>query len=206
MTTTFFLLRHAAHDDVGRCLTGHSTGVHLGRAGHVQAQRLAERMAVEPLAANYSSPRERTLETASPIAIACEAGPVRMSYDLDEIDFGTWSGKMFSELEQDADWKLWNELREQARTPSGETMADVQQRATAFMEIVRRRHHNEAVALVSHADVLKTIVCHVLALPIASCFRFDIDPASITTVVVGDWGAKLIRLNETVRQEPSACA
>jgi probable phosphoglycerate mutase len=198
MSTTFFLIRHAAHEDVGRCLTGRRSGVHLGRTGHVQAQRLAERMAFEPLMAVYSSPRERALETASPIAIACEVGPVTLSFDLDEIDFGSWSGKMFSELEQDEDWRRWNELREQARTPSGETMAAVQKRAVSFMQMIRRRHHNEAVALVSHADVLKAIVCQVLGLSVGHCFRFDIVPASISSVVMGDWGAKLLALNETL--------
>ncbi|TIR42691.1 MAG: histidine phosphatase family protein, partial [Mesorhizobium sp.] len=41
-------------------------------------------------------------------------------------------------------------------------------------------------------------VCKVLGLPLGDCFRFDIDPASITTAVSGDWGSKLIRLNEAV--------
>src|SRR5699024_4059217 len=61
-----------------------------------------------------------------------------------------------------------------------------------------RKHRDQAVVLVSHADVIKSAVCHVLGLPVDSCFRFDIDPASITVVVAGDWGTKLLRLNEGV--------
>ncbi|MER8482124.1 histidine phosphatase family protein [Mesorhizobium sp. M1322] len=196
MTTTFFLIRHAAHDNVGDYLAGRMAGVCLGDTGKAQALRLAGHMAPKPLAAICCSPRERTLETAKPIAVACSPDKITICQELDEIDFGAWSGKTFEELNQDADWRVWNSRRQQARTPGGETMLDVQQRVTSLMQQLRKRYQNQSVALVSHADVIKAAVCKVLGLPLGDCFRFDIDPASITTVVSGDWGSKLIRLNE----------
>ncbi|MER8435274.1 histidine phosphatase family protein [Mesorhizobium sp. M1312] len=196
MTTTFFLIRHAAHDNVGDYLAGRMAGVCLGDTGRAQALRLAGHMAPKPLAVICCSPRERTLETAKPIAVACSPDKVTICQELDEIDFGAWSGKTFEELNQDADWRVWNSRRQQARTPGGETMLDVQQRVTSLMQQLRKRYQNQSVALVSHADVIKAAVCKVLGLPLGDCFRFDIDPASITTVVSGDWGSKLIRLNE----------
>ncbi|RWO01938.1 histidine phosphatase family protein [Mesorhizobium sp.] len=196
MTTTFFLIRHAAHDKVGDYLAGRMAGVCLGETGRAQASRLASHMAPRPLAAICCSPRERTLETAKPIAIACNREKITIRQELDEIDFGAWSGKTFEELSQDADWLTWNSQRQQARTPGGETMLDVQQRVVSLMQQLRKRYQNQCVALVSHADVIKAAACKVLGLPLGDCFRFDIDPASITTVVSGDWGSKLIRLNE----------
>ncbi|TIL76917.1 MAG: histidine phosphatase family protein [Mesorhizobium sp.] len=196
MTTTFFLIRHAAHDNVGDYLAGRMAGVCLGETGRAQASRLASHMAPRPLAAICCSPRERTMETAKPIAIACNREKITIRRELDEIDFGAWSGKTFEELSQDADWLTWNSQRQQARTPGGETMLDVQQRVVSLMQQLRKPYQNQSVALVSHADVIKAAVCKVLGLPLGDCFRFDIDPASITTVVSGDWGSKLIRLNE----------
>lgn len=196
MTTTFFLIRHAAHDNVGDYLAGRMAGVCLGETGRAQASRLASHMAPRPLAAICCSPRERTMETAKPIAIACNREKITIRQELDEIDFGAWSGKTFEELSQDADWLTWNSQRQQARTPGGETMLDVQQRVVSLMQQLRKPYQNQSVALVSHADVIKAAVCKVLGLPLGDCFRFDIDPASITTVVSGDWGSKLIRLNE----------
>jgi broad specificity phosphatase PhoE len=196
MTTTFLLIRHAAHDNVGDYLAGRMAGVCLGETGRAQASRLARHMAARPLAAICCSPRERTMETANPIAIACNPDKITICQELDEIDFGAWSGKTFEELSQDADWLTWNSQRQQARTPGGETMLDVQQRVVSLMQQLRKRYQNQSVALVSHADVIKAAVCKVLGLPLGDCFRFDIDPASITTVVSGDWGSKLIRLNE----------
>jgi probable phosphoglycerate mutase len=196
MTTTFLLIRHAAHDNVGDYLVGRMAGVCLGETGRAQALRLARHMAPRPLAAICCSPRERTMETANPIAIACNPDKITICQELDEIDFGAWSGKTFEELNQDANWLTWNSQRQQARTPGGETMLDVQQRVISLMQQLRKRYQNQSVALVSHADVIKAAVCKVLGLPLGDCFRFDIDPASITTVVSGDWGSKLIRLNE----------
>ncbi|TPK76124.1 MULTISPECIES: histidine phosphatase family protein [unclassified Mesorhizobium] len=197
MTTTFFLIRHAAHDNVGGYLAGRMEGICLGEAGKAQAQHLAGRMAREPLAAICSSPRERTLETAKPIALACGVNDIAICQELDEIDFGVWSGKTFDELNADASWRLWNDQRQQARTPSGETMLDVQQRIVGLMDALRQNTQGQCVALVSHADVIKAAVCKVLGLQLGDCFRFDIEPASITTIVHGDWGSKLIRLNES---------
>jgi broad specificity phosphatase PhoE len=196
MTTTLFLIRHAAHDDVGSYLAGRKEGVRLGPAGLAQAHRLAERMCGERFDAIYASPRERTQETACAIAVACEVGPVKLCDDLDEVDFGEWSGKTFEELNRDAGWRYWNDVRHKARTPSGESMLDVQSRMLRRMETSCSAHSGGGVVLVSHADVIKTAVCHVLGLPVENCFRFDIDPASVTTLVMGDWGAKLLKLND----------
>ncbi|OHV87360.1 histidine phosphatase family protein [Mesorhizobium sp. ORS 3428] len=196
MTTTFFLVRHAAYDNLGCYLAGRLEDIKLCRAGQAQARRLARRMARESLAAILSSPRKRTLETAKPIAVACSIEQISIRQELDEIDYGAWSGKTFEELNADAAWRRWNHQRHDARTPGGETMHDTQQRIIGLMNVLRQQTPNRCVALISHADVIKAAVCQVLGLQLGDCFRFDVEPASITTVVHGDWGSKLIRLNE----------
>jgi probable phosphoglycerate mutase len=195
MTTTFFLVRHAAHDNVGAFLAGRAEGIHLGPEGRSQAGRLAQRMRRERFESIHASPRERTQETANAIGEACGVA-VQTAPALDEVDFGEWSGKTFEVLNEDSSWRHWNERRDIARTPNGESMSGVMDRVTGFMEGLRARHPTGAVVLVSHADVIKSAVCHVLGLPADRCFRFEISPASITAVAWGDWGSKLLSLNE----------
>jgi broad specificity phosphatase PhoE len=77
-------------------------------------------------------------------------------------------------------------------------MLDVQRRALALMEAIGRNGADSRPVLVSHADVIKAVVCHVLGLPIDAWPRFDIAPASVTTVAVGDWGGKVLTLNEVI--------
>ena len=196
MTATFFLIRHAAHDNVGTFLAGRTAGISLGDAGRSQVQRLAQRLRHEEINAIYTSPRERTRETAVGIASACDLSLPQTDDALDEVNFGNWSGKTFEVLNDDPLWRRWNISRSLTRTPGGETMLDVQTRIFGLMETLTSVGNDRRIALVSHADVIKSAVCHVLGLPIDAWPRFDIAPASVTTIVIGDWGAKVMTLNE----------
>ena len=111
MTTTFLLVRHAAHDNLGSFLAGRDVDVSLGEDGRKQARRLAERSEFVGATAIYTSPRARTRETAA--AIGQRIGQrEQVANELDEIDFGhAWSGKAFVELNADPGWRLWNDDR-----------------------------------------------------------------------------------------------
>ena len=196
MTATFFLVRHAAHDNVGNFLAGRTAGISLGEAGRSQVQRLGQRLRREDINEIYTSPRERTRETAEGIASACGLSLPRTDDALDEVNFGNWSGKTFDVLNDDPLWRRWNNTRSLTRTPGGETMLEVQTRIFGLMESLTRGGNEKRIALVSHADVIKAAVSHVLGLPLDAWPRFDIAPASVTTVVIGDWGAKVMTLNE----------
>jgi broad specificity phosphatase PhoE len=198
MTVTFFLVRHAAHDNVGAFLAGRMPGIVLGEAGLVQAKRLGERMRTEKISVIFASPRERTRQTAEAIASACGFARPEISDALDEVDFGSWSGKTFDVLNTDPLWRQWNTVRSLTRTLGGETILDVQRRALALMEAIGRDSGGGRPVLVSHADVIKAVVCHILGLPIDAWPRFEIAPASITTVALGDWGGKVLTLNEVI--------
>jgi broad specificity phosphatase PhoE len=199
VTTTFFLVRHAAHDQVGSVLCGRMTGVNLGSVGREQARRLAARLANESVASIQSSALERARQTAEPVA-ARVAQRVELNEGLMEIDFGAWSGRRFDDLERDSGWASWNKARAVSRPPDGETMLEAQARIVGAMERLGRAYPDRAVVLVSHGDVIKAALLYHLGLPIDSFARFDIDAASISTVVVGGWGSKVVRLNEMVAE------
>lgn len=198
MTTVFYLVRHAAHDNLGNFLAGRSEGIRLGRAGRAQAARLARRLRRVQFGSVFSSPRERTRQTAAAIAKESDTGTIEICKELDEINFGSWSGKSFDELNSDRRWRLWNEYRGRASTPAGETMHDVEQRVIACMRKIDGNSDSHSVVLVSHADVIKAAVAYVLRLPPDEIFRFDIAPASISTIAMGGGGATLHGLNEKV--------
>ncbi|MDK1490812.1 histidine phosphatase family protein [Sinorhizobium sp. 7-81] len=195
MTTTFLLVRHAAHDRVGNFLAGRTSDVPLGHAGRAQAERLAARLAGEDIAAIYASPRRRTQETAAAIAAASAIAEVKTADALDEVDFGSWSGKTFEVLNTDPLWQQWNCRRSLVRTPGGETMLDVQHRVMAFVETLAARERDKKIALVSHADVIKALICHVLGLSVDAWSRLEVGPASVSAVAAGDWGAKVLTVN-----------
>lgn len=196
MTVTVYLVRHAAHDDVGAYLAGRTPGIRLGAAGREQAERLGRRLARERFSAILASPRERTQETAAAIADATGIGPVETVDALDEVDFGPWAGRRFDELDADPAWRRWNAMRSLARAPGGETMLEVQGRMIGVLEAIQDRFAEDRVLLVSHSDPIKTLVMHVLGLPLDAWPRFEISPASMTVAVIGEWGGKIVTLNE----------
>ncbi|WP_134500026.1 histidine phosphatase family protein [Microvirga pakistanensis] len=197
MSTTFFLVRHAAHDRVGTVLCGRMPGVRLGELGRAQARVLAQRFESENVVSIHTSPLERAVETASPIA-ASLGRVAEPSDDIIEIDFGAWSGKTFDMLSDDERWRAWNSSRSTSRPPGGETMLEAQARIIHGMERLRSLHAEGSVILVSHSDVIKAALLYHLGMPIDSYGRLEISPASISTLVVGDWGSKVLRINEVI--------
>lgn len=195
MTATLLLIRHAMHIDYDQRLSGRADGVGLSEAGRAQALALGERLATEPLAAIYASPRERTQATAAAVA-SRHSLPVITDSSIDEIDMGDWTRARIDALRGDPAFSFWNEKRSEAAPPGGEPFVAVAERASAFAARMATVHPGQMIAAVSHADVIKALVASCLDLHLDNVLRFDVGPASVTRLAVGDWGAKLISLNE----------
>jgi probable phosphoglycerate mutase len=110
--TTYLLIRHGATAWVDKALAGDTPGVHLCDEGRPQAICLADRLCRIPIAAIYSSPLERAIETAEPLA-ARLALEISTHPRLTEIGFGHWSGKQLSKLEGDPLWARFQRVSEQ---------------------------------------------------------------------------------------------
>lgn len=199
VTATILLIRHAAHVELGKRLTGRRADVSLSRDGLDQAAIVADLLAVEPLDAVYSSPRERAFYTAREIAEQHEI-EVQLTDALDEVDFGDWTGLRFEELEGDPLWDEWNEARGRARPPGGEAMSDAVARAVKELEGLAETHADGTLAAVTHCDIIRGVIAHYLGLPLDNLLRFDIDPASVSRLVVGGWGARVNSVNERLYQ------
>jgi probable phosphoglycerate mutase len=116
---------------------------------------------------------------------------------LQEIDCGEWTGKAFDELHKDSRWKDWNDARAVTRLPGGEMMIEVQARIARYIESLRRLYESARLILVSHSDVIKAAILFHVGLSLDLFSRIEIAPGSISTLVIGDWGARLVSLNET---------
>ena len=199
MTATILLIRHAAHVELGRVLTGRRRDVALSKEGLEQAEIVADLLGVEPLTAVYSSPRERAFYTAREIADVHEL-TAEIANGIDEVDFGEWTGLSFDRLEGDPLWDQWNSERSIARPPGGESMEEACRRAVAQMEEIAAAHPDETIAVVSHCDIIRGLIAYYIGLPLDNLLRFDIDPASVSRVVVGNWGARVMSMNERLYQ------
>src|SRR4051794_21976018 len=89
--TRIYLVRHGATQLTAENRFSGEVGVELSDEGRWQASRLGERMQKEGVAAIYSSPLSRTMDTAR--IIAGESGMAIEPRDgLREISHGRWEG------------------------------------------------------------------------------------------------------------------
>ena len=194
MTTTFYFVRHGLTSHTGHRLTGWMEGVHLTEDGEKQAEAAAERLAKVPLKAVYSSPIDRTVETAGFIARS-QGLKVKKRKGIGEVHYGKWTNKPFKSLTNTKLWQVVQQYPSGARFPDGETLWETQTRALEDIEKLRQAHPKQKICCVSHADVIKLITAHYLGMHIDLFQRIDISPGSITIISIGDFGPRVHAVN-----------
>jgi broad specificity phosphatase PhoE len=194
----FHLLRHGEHGLLGRVLAGRMPGVGMTERGRAEITSQAERLAAEKIAAIYASPLQRTRESAE--IVAARLGlPIEFRDDLIELDFGEWTGATFDSIRADPRWQAWSTQRSLAAIPGGESMRAVQQRVVAALLELNERHLHETVVLVSHGDVIRSVLLFALGMPLDFYNRIEIGQASISTINIGASGIRVPTLGERPR-------
>lgn len=190
------LVRHGENTYVkkGR-LAGRLPGVRLNEKGQQQAQLLADRFSKQPVKAIYSSPLERTLETAQPIAQALGLAVVERP-GLIETDYGEWQDQKLKGLSRTKLWKVVQQAPSLMRFPGGEAFVDCQMRVVTEIRALCALHEaKELFICVSHADPIKLAVAFFIGMPLDMFQRLSISPGSITLLSIGETGSHLISLN-----------
>jgi probable phosphomutase (TIGR03848 family) len=179
--TTLWLVRHGVTSHTGHKLSGWLPDVHLTDEGRAQAEAAADLLANVDLEAVYSSPIDRTRETAA--AIAARHGlTVRTRRTIGEVEYGKWTNRSFKVLSRQKLWGLVQRWPSSVRFPDGETLREVQSRALAEVEKIAEAHPNGMVCVVSHADVIKLVLAHYLGIHIDLFQRIVIAPASVSGI------------------------
>jgi len=191
------LIRHGENDLAKRgVLAGRLPGVHLNEAGRKQAQELAEALGRLPIKAVYSSPLERALETAEPLARALRIG-IQRDPGLIESNVGRWEGKSVHRLALNKYWRIVQRSPSRAGHPGGESFVQTQTRVVSALEAICAKHKaRDLIACVMHSDPIKLAVAHYIGLPLDNFQRLVCDPASVTLLTLGPSSARLIWLNQ----------
>ncbi len=194
--TNILLVRHALTDSVGKRLSGRLPGVPLNEIGREQARKLALRLADLPLSAVYSSPLERAVETAGPVAQAHNLQTI-ISDDFLEINFGDWTNATFDELQVQPKFQHFNAFRSQTRIPGGEMMLEAQTRVIAGLERLCQKHSQQTIAVVSHSDLIKAALAYYAGIHLDLFQRIEISPASVSVIQIYEETARILVINDT---------
>jgi broad specificity phosphatase PhoE len=188
------LIRHGHSDAVDRWLAGRRDGVRLNATGRREAEQLSEALRWLPITAVYSSPLERAIDTAKPLArdrgLAIDARAA-----LTDIDFGDWTGQTLEALGPLPEWQAFNRDRCHACPPGGEPLTDVQRRVVDELISLSRMHSGEMVAIVTHAEPIRCALAAFDGRSLDDVMALEIAPAHISTVGVSHRLRRVLSVN-----------
>jgi broad specificity phosphatase PhoE len=183
--TRIFLVRHGETDwNRTRRFQGR-IDISMNQEGKRQVRALALALRDEPLAAIYSSPLVRAMETAGLIKAFHPSTTIFEEEGLVEMDIGDFDG-MEAQVwaAQYPDFrKAWQQTPAIVRMPGGETLQEVQTRAIHTLERVIRLHPPDSTLLLcSHNFVNRTILCHALGIPLERFRELKQDAAALNVL------------------------
>lgn len=156
--------------------------------GLLQAESVADILALLAPAAVYASPLRRAAQTGGPIAARLGL-PLLPEPRLREQCFGAWEGLRRAEVvergaAERALLAAW-ESDPTAAPPGGESLAAVAARVHDLADELAAAHPGGRLVLVSHVGPIKALLCTALAAPLTAVRRLFLDPGTLTIV---DWG------------------
>jgi broad specificity phosphatase PhoE len=154
--TVVHLLRHGEVENPNGVLYGRLPHYHLSEAGVLMAKRAAEAIAGRDIAAVISSPLERAMETAAPVAeqyglkIVTDDRLIEASNVFEGLTFGVGDGS----LRRPAHWRY---LRNPLRPSWGEPYAELADRMLAALASARDLARGREAIGVSHQLPIWTV-------------------------------------------------
>jgi len=170
--TVLWLLRHPEPEASARGSCYGSLDVGLSPHGTRQAQSVADALVKQPVAAIYTSPRQRCTQAARILAVGRHC-PMETMPALRELDFGEFEGRSYDEIARmypDV-YREWMERPTETQIPGGEGFREMCARVLAATQDLRSRHTGQSVALVTHGGVIRIILADALGMPPANIFR-----------------------------------
>jgi probable phosphoglycerate mutase len=185
--TRLLLVRHGATQLTAEDRFSGAVGVDLSDEGRAQAERLAQRLAGEPIAAIYTSPLSRTVETAAILARPHGLAPAHRD-GLREIAHGRWEGLTRREVEQrhPDEYAAWETDPFTFAPEGGESGVAVLARALPVVREIVVAHPGQRVLVVSHKATLRLVLSSLLGFDARGYRdRLDQSPACLNVVDFG---------------------
>jgi len=192
------LVRHGiTESNSARKFVGYSD-VELSTAGYRQVERLRERLVDDKIDAVYSSDLRRALVTAEVISSGHKVDIVTCP-ELREVNYGSVEGLTFEEIS-----RLYPEVAEsltnfslRLKFPGGEDFEGFIERASKFLDKLKRHTPSQTMLIVSHGGPLRVLVCCLLGIDLGHWRQIRLDNASLSIMETSSQGAIVSLLNDT---------
>lgn len=191
MTLRLHLLRHGqtalSRENV---FCGRGLDPELTPDGMAMAKAFATAYAETPWRAIYTSPLQRAVMTATPIAHAQQRTIVQRD-GLAELDYGEWDGRSAEDVDatHHDEYVRWSSDPAWNPPTGGETAVALAQRVTHVLEEIRGGHSEGDVLVVSHKATIRVALCSLLGVDVGRFrYRFGCPVGSVTLVEFGKHG------------------
>jgi probable phosphoglycerate mutase len=188
VSTRLLLVRHGATALSAENRFAGTVGVELSDEGRGQVHRLANRLRVEQIAAVYSSPLSRTMETATILATPHQLEPMPRP-ELQEVGHGRWEGLTREEVEArfPGEYESWEADPFTFAPVGGESGVAVLARALPAIREIVVKHDGQCVLVVSHKGTLRILISSLLGFDARGYRdRLDQSPASLNVLEFKD--------------------
>jgi len=161
MKTRLIFVRHAEAEGNFKRIFHGWTDSEITEKGHLQAQRVAERLKDVKIDVLYSSSLKRTLQTAGYIA-KIKGLPIIRTDKLKEINGGDWEGQDWDVLPQKwpVEYDTWENQPHIHRMPNGETMEEFQQRVVKEVMHIINNNKGKNICIVTHGTAIRALQCY----------------------------------------------
>jgi probable phosphoglycerate mutase len=156
--TRIIAIRHGETAwNVDTRIQGH-LDIPLNERGHWQAQRMAQALAYEEIAAVYASDLSRAFETGRYLAHTAGA-PITPDTGLRERGFGLFEGRTFKEIESELPEQAqrWRKRDPHFAPEGGESLVQLFDRVVDTCQRLAALHPGQQIALVGHGGVLDAL-------------------------------------------------
>ena len=156
--TRIIAIRHGETAwNVDTRIQGH-LDIGLNEHGHWQAQRLAQALAAQDIAAVYASDLSRAFETGRYLAQATGA-PITPEPGLRERCFGQFQGRTFAEIEAELPEQAlrWRKRDPDFAPEGGESLEQLYHRVVQTCQRLAALHPGQQIAVVGHGGVMDVL-------------------------------------------------
>ena len=132
-----------------------------------------------------TSPLKRCAEFASEL-VQTHSLPLKIEPEFKEVSFGLWEGKTAEELLNSEEEKIkeyWGDPIN-ITPPQGENLLDFEKRILKGWEKLLTEYEGKHILLISHAGVMRIILCHILGMPVTELFKLDVALAKVSRIQV----------------------
>ncbi|WP_166921910.1 alpha-ribazole phosphatase [Flavobacterium poyangense] len=122
----------------------------------------------------FSSPLQRCVILANYIRSKIETISYQEDKRLMEMNFGDWEMKNWNDI-QPEQLNPWMEDFVTIRATNGESFIELHARTTEFFSEQISKKTSKPIIIVTHAGVIRSLLCHHTALPLKDAFENKVD-------------------------------